>query len=414
MPRMPDLQGLISSQDLAYLRGLGRAVILSATSYRTMKPLGYPVITPGGNYPSFWIRDFSMAAGCGEIPSSILKRHLFLTAEHQSGAERQVFGERAEIPPFSIPDHVNLENGAVFYPGTYSSGNDQGGEPFGYLPPIDNQYEFIHLAYLLLKQTGRADFLREDVQGLRLLARLRLAFDVPSSGPDELVTTTSAKRAVGFGFCDTVYLTGKLLFPTLLRYRALGELAELCQAASELDVPDWAGMRRQIKTNLVPSFFANGWLKAATDVGQQPDVWGTLYGLYLKVVPDEDRAVLLRTVREAVLRGTIACEGGVRHVPTDHNFSSTSAWEQTAGVPLNRYQNGAYWHVPSGWLAAALWECDRPAAKWLVEEMLHHFRLNDFRKGRGAPWECFHPAGGYHQNPIYMASVTLPLEALQT
>jgi hypothetical protein len=46
---------------------------------------------------------------------------------------------------------------------------------------------------------------------------------------------------------------------------------------------------------------------------------------------------------------------------------------------------------------------------------LSHLREQDFRKGRpfGAPWECIGPGGKANQNPLYMASVTVPLGVVQ-
>jgi hypothetical protein len=52
----------------------------------------------------------------------------------------------------------------------------------------------------------------------------------------------------------------------------------------------------------------------------------------------------------------------------------------------------------------------------LAVELVNHLRENDFRKGgvlNGGPYECFHPSTGVRQNPVYMTSVTCPLEAFR-
>ncbi len=410
----PRSDRLISNDDLRFLRELAAATLASATKSESKAGLGFAAITPGGAYPSLWIRDFSMATGCGCISLSALHTHLRAIAASQNDHERRL-GNRAFIPQYAIPDHINYWGGPVFYPGTYSSGDDQGGEPYGALPPIDDHFEFIHIAHQLWSQTGSRAFLAETINGQNLLSRLRRAFDCPTTDADTgLCMTRPGSRAVGFGFCDGIYLTGKLLFPSILRHRALGELIELYRAARESDpIVSLEAERRKIEHHIIPTFLDRGWLKAATEVGQQPDVWGTAFALYLNVVTGRTRRQLLRTVVQATRGGTITHAGGVRHVPTDADFSKTTAWEQTAGEELNRYQNGAYWHVPTGWLACALAEIDRPLAQRLVRDMIQHFRDEDFRKpGGGAPWECFHPDGRYRQNPVYLASVTLPLECL--
>ncbi|MEQ1933369.1 MAG: hypothetical protein ABL962_05760 [Fimbriimonadaceae bacterium] len=396
---------LITPADFDFLRELAKSTIVSATKSESVPYLGHAVITPGGDYPAFWIRDFSMAAGCGLISSRILHNHIRLIAKSQNRPSERRLGERALIPAHAIPDHVNYDGGAVFYPGTYSAGDDQGGEPYGVLPPVDDHYEFVHLAYLLWKAANSKDFLKEQIGGLELFDLLNLAMDCPATDPTTGLVITEAKtRAVGFGFCDGVYLTGSLLFASLLRYRALGEMVAMLGQSGQ-----YASERRRIEEHLVPVFKNEGWLKAATGVGQQPDVWGTIFALYMGVVKGEERRRLLHTVAEATRKGTITYCGAVRHVPTDHDFSASSAWEQTAGIPLNRYQNGAYWHVPSGWLAKILWETNKGLARQVVREMIAHFREE---ASKGAPWECLHPTKDYRQNPVYMASVTLPLEAL--
>jgi hypothetical protein len=407
---------LLSDEDSRYLKDLAKAALASATRSESLFTAGFSFITPGGDYPALWIRDLSMAAGCGLISSSTLLKHFRVIASRQNGSDERRFGDgRAVIPPWAIPDHINFDGRPVFYPGTYSSGEDQGGEPFGVCPPFDDDFEFVHLAWLAWKRSGRIEFLNESPGAIPVIERLFRAMGRAPVDPETgFVLTEATRRAVGFGFCDTVCLTGSLLFPSLLRYRALGELVDLSTA---LGMPEKGrsllAARERMKRSLASVFEKEGWLLAATEVGKQPDVWGTVFAVYLGVAQGPLRKRLLRTVVEAVRDGTITFKGAVRHVPSDRDFSKDSAWERTAGVAKNRYQNGAYWHVPTGWLAQVLWETDKPLARRVVQEMVEHFREEDFRKGGGAPWECLHPEGGYRQNRVYLASVTLPLEVLR-
>ena len=78
------------------------------------------------------------------------------------------------------------------------------------------------------------------------------------------------------------------------------------------------------------------------------------------------------------------------------------------GVAVNTYQNGAYWHTPTGWLLYALYRArSGDGAQASSATFIAHLREQDFRKGEqfGAPWECFDRDGAARQNPIYMASV---------
>lgn len=402
----------LSPGDLGYLESLARSTIERATSQESVAAVGFPVVTPGGSYPSLWTRDFSMAIGTGLIPAHTIHKHLRHIASVQNGPSDRVLGSRATIPAYAIPDHIRYDGKPVFYPGTYSPDDDQGGEPYGVLPPADDHYEFIHIAHTLLNMGTDGGFLLEDIRGLPLFERLKQALDVPALDPGTgLVETAPSTRAVGFGFCDGVYLTGKLAFASLLRYRALGEMIDLMRSIERMKyVAEWQRQRHLIETHLTPSFMKDGWLIAATGVGRQPDVWATAFALHLGVVRGRAREVSEAALAGAVRKGTISYRGALRHVPTDHDFSATSAWERTAGIAKNRYQNGAYWHVPTGWLASALWRKDRDLARSILGEMITHFRSE---APTGAPWECIHPDGEYRQNPVYMASVTLPLEVVR-
>ena len=417
------------ASDLAFLNTLTRDVVESArvpagtrVGTSPFNTQGFTLIKPGGGlqYPSMWVRDFAMSLESGFITVTEMQNHLTLIASRQNGATVRLLLNGLIVPPFAIPDHINFDGGAVFYPGTYSSSNDQGGGGYGILPPVDDHYEFVHIAWCLFKATAATGFLNNTVNGMTMLERLSAAFSVPKiDSLTGIVVTDAAQRAVGFGFIDAIYVTGKMLFPSLLRYRAAGQLAELYQALGQAGRADsFRTIQRLIAVNVVPTFSEpqriKGWLKAATLVGKQPDVWGTLFALHLGLLSMDSTNglsadTLIGTVMDAVRRRTMVYQGAVRHVPTDLNFSPTSAWEQT-GVAFNTYQNGAFWHTPTAWMIEVVQKRDTVLASQLFAEFIAHLRTNDFRLGvttRQAPWECFH-SSGYTQNGRYMTSVTLP------
>jgi hypothetical protein len=129
---------------------------------------------------------------------------------------------------------------------------------------------FVHTAWCLHRATGRTDFLDARINGLTLFQRLTAAFETPGvDAKTGMVATDAERRAVGFGFCDGICLTGNLLFPSLLRYRAAGELAELCSATALQDqAPAYRQIQERIAANLAPTFCeparVKGWLLAAT------------------------------------------------------------------------------------------------------------------------------------------------------
>ena len=385
--------------------------------------LGRTLIRPGGRdcYPAMWVRDFSMSLDCGLISPDEIRQHVHLIASRQNGSRQRKLKSGAIIPAYAIPDHINFDGGAVFYPGTMSAGDDQGGEPFGILPPADDHYEFVHIASSLWKATDDLSFFDETIEGLTIRNRLARSFNAPriDDSTGGMVATSAKDRAVGFGFCDCVYLTGSILFPSLLRYRAAREIVRIADATK---TPPIVKDAATIATTMASHFgkvFADpagsGWLLAATDAGRRPDVWGTLYALVLGVLSPEEARAARDAVINALRAGTITCEGAVRHIPTDHDASPTSAWDRVApGVAVNTYQNGAYWHVPTGWLIAAIDKYEPVLAARVFRDYIAHLRSQDFRKGEqfGAPWECFGRDGAGRQNAVYMASVTAPLAAI--
>jgi hypothetical protein len=416
--------------ELAFLRNLTRDVIAAASvkpgegrgGYRGLpNTCGFTLITPGrGTYPALWVRDFAMALESGLSAADDALAHLRLIARCQNGSKTRKLTGGAIIPPYAIPDHINYDGSAVFYPGTYSPGEDQGGGDYGVLPPVDDHYEFVHIAWHIWRLTGKTDFLREKLGDLTLVERLVAAFNAPEIEADTgLVATSAERRAVGFGFCDGIVHTGELLFASLLRFRAAGELAEMQAVLGNAGAAaDYHALRKQIAANL--SVFhdhqkASGWLLAATQTSRQPDVWGTLFALHVGVLQGAQEANAQKAVVAAVRNGTICFEGGVRHVPTDRDHSPQSAWEQTVGEAVNTYQNGAYWHTPTGWLLAALARADQTLARRIFDDYLAHLKREDYRRGAGhnAPWECFGPGGKGNQNPVYLASVALPYGILR-
>jgi hypothetical protein len=420
----------LPKEDMAFLRDMTRDVVEASRvrpgsngggRWPLTNTCGFTLITPGKDtYTAFWIRDFSMAVDSGFVTAEELRNHLLLTCKAQNGPQDLKLANGLHVPAWAIPDHINYNGGPSFYPGTYSSGHDQGSGACGRVPPIDDHYEFVHIAYTYWKATGDTRVFSADVNGVTVFERLERAFASPTTDPETgLAQTTEGDRAVGWGFCDGETHTGKLLFASLLRYRAAGELAGLAEGLGRRDrVAGYRLIQKTIRPNLGRIFRdpegKDGWLRAATGLSGQPDVWGTIFALHLGVLDRASAVAATKTVADAVRRGTITLEGGVRQVSTDRDFSKTTAWERSM-CAINTYQNGGYWHTASGWLIAALWKSDRALAQQVFGEMLAHLRAQDFRKGpgHGAPWEVFGANGQARQNPIYMASVALPYGILR-
>ena len=424
---------MLAPEDRQFLSDITRATVHAsrvaqgqAVAGSVPNSTGQTLIRPGGRdcYPAFWPRDFAMSLDSGFITRDEALHALRVIAKSQNGAQPRNLPSSAAIPPFAIPDHVLFDGSPVFYPGAMSAGDDQGGEPFGILPPADDHYEFIHIAHWLYKTTGDWTFTRQKIADLNLLERMTRAFDVPTSDPSTggMFFTSLQRRAVGMGFYDIVHLSGSVLFPSLLRHRAALQLAEFFSAMDRAAENDhYSRIAQSIESHIVPIFAdpheKHAWLLAATETGRQPDVWGTLYALHRNLLPADFAKRARITIADAVTRGSIVSHAAVRHVPLDHDFSKDSAWQKTApGVPRGTYQNGAYWHTPTGWLIEALKDSHPIIANQLCSDYLAHLRNGDFQKGPafGAPFECFSNDLAATRNPVYMTSVTVPWSILNT
>jgi hypothetical protein len=410
--------------DLRFLRDLAAAV-LEAARVRPSERVGssHPnttggtLIRPGGRgcYPAFWIRDFAMSVDCGLILPAELRHGVEGMARTQATTTRHVPGV-STIPAGAIADHVNFDGTPIFFPGTYAS--DEQGAPWGFQPPFDNPFWFIHAATALVGpalRAGRSADGSSDgpadgsesrpCRGRMWREEMERAFAVAPSDPATgLVVCTEANRGVSFGFMDTVVQTGALLFASLLRWQAARELG-------------WPKIADEIARQLPVTFAdSSGLLRASTGRSAQPDVWGSAFAVAIGAVTGATADQIGETLRDADRAGQLSWQGQIRHVLTIYDHRPTSAWECCVGdQPVNRYQNGAYWGTATGWVCEAIARVDEPAARRLAAAYLDYLRAEDFRRGDdfGAPWECVHPAGDYRQNPVYLTSVTCPLASFQ-
>ena len=420
------LEALLAPEDRDFLTALTRDVTeacrysQAAECLRDATPnqLAFDPVKPGGrkSYPAVWIQDFTMIFAGGFLPWTSGRDHLMLMLETQNGPEGRRLQSGARIPPWAIADHINFDARPVFYPGTYSSGEDQGGGPWGVHPPYNNYFDVIWLAWLLVRRAGGDPaLLRETVRGLTVYERLQKAFEGPRVDGQGIVYTTDEERAVGFIFCDTIHMTGHLLMATLLRRRAAGHLRDLTMdLGREAEAGRYAVEFARPVPHL-PDRFAHpsDWLRAATGLSGQPDVFGTLYALYTHSLPEGAHAAARAAVIDGLERGQIEQEGAIRHVPIEHSFSTHSAWERTP-TENNTYQNGAFWHMPAGWLTAVLDEIDRPRARDYLNRYIRHMRREDFRRGGAgqAPWEWVFQARRSENVPVFGPSATLPYAVL--
>ena len=410
---------LLSGNDLEFLKKLTQDVLESSRIYPGQKispdfgpnNTGGILVRPGGRdcYPAFWIRDYAMSLESGFVTETEQKHMLELTASTQCD-RTWITKAGSMVPAGAIADHIRIDDSRpVYYPGTFDYDN-QGGKTWGMVPPYCDQYFFIHMAHYYVKSASSAEYLLAEINGIRLIDRLEMAYNMPPTRQDGvLVYTNDDFRGVDFGFRDVIYITGDLCLPSLLKYRASVEMAEMYDMIGRNDK---AGIYRniagRIRNEIRQVFYdERGMLLASTGCSSQPDVWSTALAVYFKVLEESDMKKSCLFLRDSHKNGTLSKRGNIRHILTSDDFSDLTAWEKSL-AKKGTYQNGAYWGTPTGWVCYAIAMVDVTAAEKLAKEYIDDLREGDYRKGNefGAPWECYNEDS--QQNSVYLTTVSCP------
>ena len=413
-------KSILGTNDLVFLEQMVKDVMEASRIYpgqKISKDFGPNqtegiLIRPGGrtSYPAFWIRDYAMSIETGYVSEKEQKHMLVLTASTQS--DSLIWTKwGTSIPKGSIADHIRIDDGKpIYFPGTYSFEN-QGEKKWGMQPPFCDQFFFIQMAYFYVKSFSKTIQLTNEIKGVKLIDRLEMAYQMPPSDTrSHLVQVDETNRGVDFGFRDAIYITGKLCYASLLKYQAAKQMAYLfAKMGNKSKSFRYQQEANLLKLSIIRTFIdARGMLRASTGISAQADVWATSLAIHLGVLTGQSRLKAAQYFRDSYLRGELSQKGNVRHIIKSDDFSSTTAWEKSV-VPINTYQNGAYWGTPVAWVCQAIAFVDLSSAQKLAKEFIQELREGDFRKGDtfGSPWECFNDK--LTQNPVYLTSVAVPL-----
>jgi hypothetical protein len=417
---------VLSPGDAAFLREQAGRIVASArlapgaTSGKWRNGTPYAVHVPGGNmgYPAFWVRDAVMMLGADLVPAAEIEGWIRLMASTILLEDWNVH-PGAVVPAYAVPDHINFDGRATFYPGTYDSGAKQGGKPFGKYPPLDDHFYFITAVYEHWKLTRATALFRSHLKtspGEMELAELceRVYRVAPAEGATGLVMAGDVENenAKDWGFCDTVFKSGKLLFPSVLKYNAANQLAELFLAAGDKARSiRYREDARRLRQSIARTFRReDGWLRSATGVGNQPDVWGTAFAVWSGAVDPATAKQASRALANAYRAKTAVRNGLVRHVLTD-DPTNRGLWQNSIAA-AGTYQNGGYWGTPAGWYIAAVNGTDPDAARAMARDFVAFLRQHMRGDGMSEAWEWMNPDTGKRSNPLYVASVALPYISL--
>jgi hypothetical protein len=261
--------------------------------------------------------------------------------------------------------------------------------------------------YCRLRGSDAAQILRTPVGGAPLIERAVRAYESGRvDAKTGLCMSQPPRHTVDWGFCDAVVKSGLLLFPSLLRMRAARQLSGLNGACgNDAGAHRYEELAGQLRISIAGTFATpEGWLLSATEKCRQPDVWGTAFAVWNGALAGDLLHRALDALAAAYAAGTVCSGGYVRHIPTNRDYSESSAWEGT-DLPAGDYQNGGYWATPTGWYAYALSLTDRVLAERLLSELTENTAVHS---DAGAPWEWKNADDTVFSGCLYGTSAALP------
>ncbi|MGA2624785.1 MAG: hypothetical protein ABSF91_13075 [Bacteroidota bacterium] len=424
---------VLSQADEDFLKEQARRITNSAllpaggSSGKWSNTTPYDVHVPGGNmgYPAYWIRDAVMMLGGDFISSGELEGWIRFISGTLKGPEDWHIRPGVTVPAYSVPDHINFDGKPIFYPGFYDSDIKQGGDPWGKYPPLDDNFYFITAVYehwkmtecvLLFTSTVKTSFSEESIADIcEKVYRVS-----PTDSATGLVVAGDVKteNAKDWGFCDVEFKSGMLLFPSVLKYVAAVQLAQLFEASGQAPKAKlYRDDSARIKAALSRTFFHpsqngdEGWLHSATGVGNQPDVWGSAFAVYSGAVDTSVARKVACALVRAFREKTGVKQGCVRQILTTDRLNN-GGWEQSF-AKAGAYQNGGYWGTATGWYVYAIHTVDPKAAVEMAGDYVKFLRENMRPDGMTQAWEWFNPDTGENNNPLYVATIALPYLSLK-
>lgn len=346
---------------------------------RGSSPYGLTIYRPaafGELYKSFYVRDFvyivESAPEC--VPKADVRNSIDFLLRH------------------SRQDGVCVER------------LDPEGEPIytghGNLAAVDTGLFAVKLFKAYMRMVKDVDFLRTHFAALQ-----RGLEALPTDKDTGLIWIDPDNPHTSYGFADTIAKTGKELFCSLLLIEALGIMSDFAEL---LDLPQeverFQHRSEHIKENLSCLWSKeDGMFFAASQDCRQLDLWGNLYACVIDAVSDEQRKSItdwfLKNQDKAIYNGHL------RHLPKPEYWSRMILPEHQETLGPGKFQNGAYWSTPIGWLACALEKASPGSGIKILNEMVDEFRRNGI-------WECMGP-DGYQRLENNVSSAVLPYKAFK-
>ncbi len=321
------------------LEAIARRCIGSA---RTRADDGTWLLTPAGSgkYSGMYTRDLCYAVeGAGHL----------MPPEEMAAAIDYLIARRRDDG--LMPNRVEADGQAVYVVNENAPALNH--------PPTDNAQFATKLVDAYVDHTGDYDlFLRHE-------NALMAAMETVPLSEDGLVWIDPANPHPGYGFTDTVAKSGEVLFSSLLYWEACMVLAKMCQRVEDHEGAHTWFEAAEHTGRALHEFYEeqDGMLRAARADCEQIDLWGSAYaGVVRAISKSETKRVgawLFDHYDGCFLRGCM------RHLPRPE------CWRRMlADYEPDRYQNGGYWPVATGWAAMVLERYDHDTAVMLLEDAI--------------------------------------------
>jgi len=332
--------------------------------------------TPDGqaNYPALWTRDFAyMVENCA---------NLIPLEDIEAGIRYLLKGQSSEGV---IPDRVEATGNPIYSAGPSS-------HPLG-------RYNLDNGAFLVIAVDEYARLLAPE-QAVSFFcgvsAQLGKGLLCLPRSENGLIYNDPLNPHSPYGFTDCVGKTGELFMESLLFWSACRRMADwLLLAGKPQDAFAYSGLAQAIE-NTISELWDDreGLFVAATIDCRQVDIWANAYALYIDFPLDDEKKASIASYFASGQKEYAYC-GQIRHL------RKGEYWQRLL-VPIEkeRYQNGAYWATPTGWVMDALARTSPTQAQSLFEDLMTNFHEHGV-------CECIND--GYYKLPTYVVSATNPL-----
>ena len=232
----------------------------------------------------------------------------------------------------------------------------------------------------LPEHDGKAFFLKWH-------AALANGLNVTTLDPDGsgLPWINSSRQLIGYGFQDGEYMSGDVLYSSILYWNATGILADLYAQAGPSFASQVTALRAQaerVKHQISAELWSDklGAFVAATQLeSDRISVWGNAFAGVSGLANATQSAAIFAFFRDR--EADIFFEGQVRQTPAPHFWDSTHTGHNT-------YQDGAYWGTPLDHVLTFIGQTDRAMACRLLHDSIASYRSHGINEWIGP----FYPA----------------------